>query len=104
VPIIRRGLLSALRGVDALLTATTPATAVPLEQHVEMEHNGRTMNTFETFVRHTLCVSVASLPAISVPGGLGSDGMPVGLQFIGAPWSEPRLLEIGLAYENLTTS
>jgi Asp-tRNA(Asn)/Glu-tRNA(Gln) amidotransferase A subunit family amidase len=104
VPIIRHGLLSALSGVDALLTATTPATAVPLEQHVEMEHNGRTTNTFETFVRHTLCVSVAGLPAITVPGGLGSDGMPVGLQFIGAPWSEPRLLEIGLAYESLTTS
>ncbi|MGY1593671.1 amidase [Geodermatophilus sp. SYSU D00708] len=101
VPAIRRGFARALDGVDVLLTATTPATAVPIAEHVEMQHNGRIVDTFETFIRYTFCISVAGLPALSVPGGVGDDGLPVGLQFVGAPWSEARLLEIGLAHERL---
>ena len=101
VPAIRRGFADALAGVDVLLTATTPATAVPIAEDVEMQHNGRTVDTFETFIRYTFCISVAGLPAISVPGGVGQSGLPVGLQFVGAPWSEARLVEIALAHERL---
>ncbi|MDT7647551.1 MAG: indoleacetamide hydrolase, partial [Pseudonocardiales bacterium] len=101
VPAIRRGFMAALDGVDALLTPATPATAVPIDEHVEMRHNGRTVDTFTTFIRYTFPVSVAGLPAISVPGGVGTDGLPVGLQLIGTPWSEARLIEIALAFERL---
>ncbi|MDT7594202.1 MAG: aspartyl-tRNA(Asn)/glutamyl-tRNA(Gln) amidotransferase subunit [Pseudonocardiales bacterium] len=101
VPAIRRGFMAALDGVDALLTPATPATAVPIDEHVEMRHNGRTVDTFATFIRYTFPVSVAGLPAISVPGGVGTDGLPVGLQLIGTPWSEARLIEIALAFERL---
>jgi Asp-tRNA(Asn)/Glu-tRNA(Gln) amidotransferase A subunit family amidase len=101
VPAIRRGFADALASVDVLLTATTPATAVPIVEDVEMQHNGRTVDTFETFIRYTFCISVAGLPAISVPGGVGDSGLPVGLQFVGAPWSEARLVEIALAFERL---
>jgi Asp-tRNA(Asn)/Glu-tRNA(Gln) amidotransferase A subunit family amidase len=102
VPAIRRGFADALAGVDVLLTATTPATAVPIAQDVQMQHNGRSLDTFETFIRYTFCISVAGLPAISVPGGTDGNGLPVGLQFVGAPWSEARLVEIALAYERLS--
>jgi Asp-tRNA(Asn)/Glu-tRNA(Gln) amidotransferase A subunit family amidase len=101
VPAIRRGFAEALDGVDVLLTATTPATAVPIAEDVQMQHNGRTADTFETFIRYTFCISVAGLPAISVPGGVGSTGLPVGLQFVGAPWSEARLVQLALAFERL---
>lgn len=102
VPAIRRGFAEALAGVDVLLTATTPATAVPIAEDVQMQHNGRSVDTFETFIRYAFCISVAGLPAISVPGGMGEKtGLPVGLQFVGAPWSEARLVEIALAYERL---
>jgi Asp-tRNA(Asn)/Glu-tRNA(Gln) amidotransferase A subunit family amidase len=46
-------------------------------------------------------VNVAGLPGISVPCGL-SEGLPVGLQLIGAPWSEAELFALGRAYEGLT--
>jgi aspartyl-tRNA(Asn)/glutamyl-tRNA(Gln) amidotransferase subunit A len=49
----------------------------------------------------TLPVNMAGLPGLSVPCGL-SEGLPVGLQFIGAPWSEPELLELGRGYEAIT--
>ena len=49
----------------------------------------------------TLPVNVAGLPGISIPCGL-SEGLPVGLQLIGAPWSEAELFELARAYEGLT--
>lgn len=43
--------------------------------------------------------AVAGLPAITVPGGFAPDDMPVGVELIGRPWSEPRLIELAYAYE-----
>ena len=45
--------------------------------------------------------AVAGYPALTVPMG-HSDGLPLGLTFIGPAWSEARLLRIGHAYEQLT--
>jgi Asp-tRNA(Asn)/Glu-tRNA(Gln) amidotransferase A subunit family amidase len=49
----------------------------------------------------TLPVNMAGLPGLSVPCGL-SEGLPVGLQLIGAPWSELELFRIGRSYEAIT--
>jgi amidase len=45
--------------------------------------------------------AVAGYPSLSVPMG-HADGLPLGLLFMGTAWSEPRLLELGHAYEQLT--
>jgi amidase len=42
--------------------------------------------------------AVAGYPAVSVPAGFVS-GLPVGVSFMGAPWSEPRLLALAYAFE-----
>jgi hypothetical protein len=39
------------------------------------------------------------LPAISMPAGFTDDGVPVGVELLGAAWSEPRLLSMAFAYE-----
>ncbi len=45
-----------------------------------------------------------NLPAISVPAGLTTDGMPVGLQILGPPYSDMRLLNLAFAFEQAATA
>lgn len=45
--------------------------------------------------------AVAGYPSLNVPMG-HSDGLPLGIVFMGTAWSEPRLIELGYAYEQLT--
>lgn len=51
----------------------------------------------------TTCqLSAASgLPAVSVPAGFTQDGLPIGLELLGAPFSEARLLSLAYAYEQI---
>ncbi|MCY3733851.1 MAG: amidase family protein, partial [Chloroflexi bacterium] len=49
----------------------------------------------------TIPANIAGLPAISIPGGFGADGMPVGLQFVGQRLDETTLLGVANAYEQL---
>src|SRR5262249_13751092 len=41
----------------------------------------------------------SGLPAIVVPGGFTPDGIPVGVEFLGRPWSEPQLISLAYSYE-----
>ena len=50
---------------------------------------------------YTIPANIAGLPAISIPGGFGASGMPVGLQFVGQRLDEPTLLGVANAYERL---
>jgi aspartyl-tRNA(Asn)/glutamyl-tRNA(Gln) amidotransferase subunit A len=43
--------------------------------------------------------SLAGLPAMSVPAGLNSGGLPLGLQLVGKPFDEQGVLNAGLAIE-----
>ena len=52
--------------------------------------------------------SIAGFPAITVPGGFSPTcdaapvGVPVGLEFLGRPWSEPALVRIAFGFEQAT--
>jgi aspartyl-tRNA(Asn)/glutamyl-tRNA(Gln) amidotransferase subunit A len=52
----------------------------------------------------TVSSNLSGVPAISIPGGLDSQGMPIGIQFIGPHFSEENLLRIGRAYEIVTSN
>jgi len=49
----------------------------------------------------TLPINMAGLPGLSIPAGL-SEGLPVGLQIIGSPFSELSMLRLARAYEGIT--
>ncbi len=46
--------------------------------------------------------AVAGYPSLTIPMGRSAEGLPLGIVFIGTAWSEPRLIELGYAYEQLT--
>jgi amidase len=44
----------------------------------------------------------SGLPAITVPAGFTSDGLPVGVELLGRAWSEPQLIKFAYAYQQAT--
>jgi len=85
------------RGVDAIVAPTSPTVAFPF--------GARMADPVQMYLSDacTLPANMAGLPGISIPCGL-ADGLPVGLQLIGAPWSEADLFRASRAYEGITAS
>ncbi len=82
-------------GVDAILTPATPSAAFGLGEMADADPVQMYLN--DVF---TVTVNLAGLPGISVPAGLDSQGLPLGLQLIGKPWEEGDLLNTAYALEN----
>ncbi|MDQ4116913.1 MAG: amidase family protein, partial [Actinomycetota bacterium] len=51
------------------------------------------------WMRSCTLISATGCPAVSVPAGFTPDGLPVGLQIVGAPRADRQVLEIAAAYE-----
>ena len=81
-------------GIDAILTPATPSAAFGLGEMTDADPVAMYLN--DVF---TVTVNLAGLPGISVPTGLNSDGLPLGLQLIGRPWEEGDLLNTAYALE-----
>ena len=86
----------ALQRVDMILTPTTPEVAPPLAG-AEMIATTAHLTSF------TYPWSLAGLPAISLPSGSGEHGMPTGVQLTAAPWRDGLLLEVGIAFQQVTS-
>ena len=93
---IRNAALRALESVDFLITPTTPFPALSLCE-VDNDENYHKINGM--CLRNTSAVNLLGFCAISVPCGLTRGGLPIGLQLIGKPCDEKRLLRIAYAYE-----
>jgi len=85
-----RALRQTFTAVDALVMATAPMTALPLEAPE---------SDFDRARQFTIPFSLAGLPAISVPCGLDERGLPLGMQSAGERLREPMILRIAAAYE-----
>ncbi len=81
-------------GVDAILTPATPTAAFGLGEMADADPIQMYLN--DVF---TVTVNLAGLPGISVPTGLDSNGLPLGLQLIGRPWEEGDLLNVAYSLE-----
>ena len=84
--LIRQQTESLLESCDFLLSPTTPTTAFRLGEH--------TQNPIEMYLEDIFTVqpSLSGLPAISIPVGEDSGGMPVGVQLVGGAFNEEELL------------
>jgi aspartyl-tRNA(Asn)/glutamyl-tRNA(Gln) amidotransferase subunit A len=96
----RRGITNIFADVDLLVTPTMPMPAPRID---ELKKNPDELRPAELkLLRNTRPFNVWGLPAISVPCGFTSDGLPIGLQIAGPHWREDLVLRLAHAYEQAT--
>lgn len=84
---------SAFEKCDVMLTPTAPSSAFAIGEN---DDDPIKMYLGDVF---TIPASLAGLPGISVPGGLDSEGLPLGLQIIGKAWDEATMFRTAYALE-----
>jgi aspartyl-tRNA(Asn)/glutamyl-tRNA(Gln) amidotransferase subunit A len=91
--LIRRDFETAFASVDVLLTPTAPSTAFAAGAHAD--------DPLAMYLADLLTIpaNLAGLPAINVPCGFDSTGLPIGVQLIGNVLEEPLLLQVAHQYE-----
>ena len=92
--LIRRDFDEAFKQVDVLLAPTAPTPAFVIGEKMD---DPIAMYLNDVF---TVPASLAGLPAMSVPAGLSSEGLPLGLQLIGKPFDEETVLKVGGVLED----
>jgi aspartyl-tRNA(Asn)/glutamyl-tRNA(Gln) amidotransferase subunit A len=80
---------------DILLAPTTPIAAQLIEGTDAIEQARR-------LTRFTAPFNLTGLPALSLPCGFTSRGLPVGLQIVSKSWGEAKVLQAGYVYEQAT--
>jgi mandelamide amidase len=87
--------------VAAVIFPTTPLTARPIGQDETVDLNGEQVPTFGTFIRNTDPGSNAGLPGISLPVGLSSAGLPIGMELDGPEGQDRELLRLAAAIQDV---
>jgi aspartyl-tRNA(Asn)/glutamyl-tRNA(Gln) amidotransferase subunit A len=96
---MRREIIEKFQGLDAVLTPTTP---IPAPRISELMKDPALLRPTElVLLRNTRPVNVWGLPAISIPCGITSGGLPIGLQIVGPPGGEAKVLRAAHAYEQV---
>ena len=72
----------------------SPVKQFPVEQNFPTEVNGKKLDNYTDWIAGSFLITLMSLPAGSVPAGMTRDGLPVGLQIVGARFEEPRILAL----------
>jgi len=100
---LRRGLRRDFRKVwsevNCLLLPTTPDTAPPIGQ-TTIRIGGRETDARLEATRFTRAFNALGFPALSMPCGLSSSGMPIGLQIVGPAFDEALVLRVAAALED----
>ena len=87
--------MSLVEGYDALAVPTTAIAAPPADTPYAVAEAARLTALTSPF-------NLTGLPAISVPCGFTTQGLPVGLQIVAGPWREATALRVARAYERVT--
>jgi aspartyl-tRNA(Asn)/glutamyl-tRNA(Gln) amidotransferase subunit A len=94
--LICRDFEEVFKEVDALITPTSPTPAFGIGENIE---DPLAMYLCDVM---TVGANLAGIPAISIPCGFSSRGLPIGMQIIGNRLSEGRILQVARAFERET--
>ncbi len=94
--LIKKDFAEAFKQCDAILTPTAPTSAFKIGEKIQ--------DPLQMYLSdiYTISINLAGLPALSLPCGFDSAGMPIGLQIIGNHFDESTVLRTAHAYEQAT--
>ncbi len=84
---------------DVLMLPVSQVPPFPADEEYPASINGRPMASYLDWMRSSYFITVTGCPAISVPAGTTSSGLPVGVQIVAPHGADRRLLEIAAAFE-----
>ena len=87
---------------DVLVSATTQVVPFDADLEYPTEVGGQVQQDYLQWMRSCTLISATTCPALSVPAGFTPDGLPVGLQVVGAPRADRLVLDVGHAFEQAT--
>jgi len=87
--------------IDALAMPTLPIVAPKIGES-RLDVGGTELETTRALTRNMSPFNLLGFPALTVPCGFDSHGLPVGLQIAGRPFEEDLILRIGHAYQQVT--
>jgi aspartyl-tRNA(Asn)/glutamyl-tRNA(Gln) amidotransferase subunit A len=96
--VIKDAFLKGMTEYDALLVPTTFIPAPFLNQN-EVNIKGKPTEVYLSLSWLTTVFNITGLPALNIPAGLFDSKLPVGVQLVGRPFDEARILKIAYAYE-----
>ncbi len=84
---------------DLLILPTVAVQPFPVELPYPTEINGKPLESYTQWFNLTYAITVTGLPAITIPCGFTSGGLPVGLQIVGRRRQEAAVLRAAAAFE-----
>ena len=99
---LRRQILSALEEFDVLVLPSGVGVAPPVESVPGIQSKEHAASALTGRISFTGPFNLAGVPALSVPCGFSSEGLPMGLQIVGRPFAEDTVMKVAHAYEQNT--
>lgn len=100
--LIAQELEEAFKDVDVIITPTVPYTALSIEDPVVEFTPGVREDPLHANMCYTAIPSVTGKPALDIPAGFDSDGMPIGIMIIGDSFKENMCFRVGNAFQQAT--
>lgn len=98
---IFRDIMDLFKKFDVMVTPSEPIVAPEVgQQSVGFDGGEETVDN--AIVRYLAPFNLTGLPALSIPCGMSSNGLPIGMQVIGKAFDETTVLRVGNAYEQTT--
>lgn len=98
---VKEAVRTVLETVDVLVTPSSLRVASVIGDERPVVE-GVELSTGAAFASLTMPFNIAGVPAMSIPCGFNSEGLPIGLQIAGRPFDESTVLRVGHAYESAT--
>ena len=99
---VERQVIDAFDNFDILIGATSQGGAGKIQTESDIHSKADYIDALSGRAGGTMALSMAGVPAISVPCGINSEGLPLGLQIAGRPFEEGLVFNVAHAYQRVT--